>query len=325
VLRVGQAPDPVPGPGELLVEVQAIGLNYAEVLSRKGLYGWAPKRPYILGMEAVGTVGALGEGAEGWAVGDTVLVGRQYGSYAEKLVVATDAALRPPPGYSLEENAAFGVNYMTAWVALMEMARVRTTDRVAVTAAAGGVGTAAVQIAHHFGCEVVALAGSDEKLALARERGADITVNYRTADVQRRLGEAVGRRGVDVVLETVGGEVFAACDAVLAPFGRIVVAGYAGLDYRLWNPLSWWRAWSGRPRMGIERMFKGSNGLLSTHLGYLLSNPERLNDVWTALTAFVTEHGIRPVVGHVMDFERVADAHRLMESRASVGKIVLRV
>ncbi len=325
VLRLSRVPDPEPGPGEVRVAVEAIGLNYAEVLSRKGLYGWTPKMPYVLGMEAAGRVDRVGEGVEGIRVGDAVLVGRQAGAYAEYVVQRADAVLPVPEGFSMEEAAAFGVNYMTAWVALMKMARLLPTDRVVVTAAAGGVGTAAVQIAHHHGSEVVALAGSDPKLELARSLGAHHTVSYGVPDFEERLWDTVGERGVDVVLETVGGRVFRACDAVLAPFGRIVVAGYASLDYRWWKPHTWWRAWRDAPRMSLESMFKRSVGLLSTHLGYLLGRTAHLQPVWRELVSFVERHGIRPVVGHMLPFEEVAEAHRLMESRASKGKIVLRV
>ena len=134
----------------------------------------------------------------------------------------------------------------------------------------------------------------------------------------------MGDAGLDVVLETVGGDVFKACDSALAPFGRMVVAGYAELDYKLWNPLSWWRAWRGMPRMSLDSMFKRSTGMLSTHLGYLIPNASRMREIWDELLDYVAEHDIRPVVGHVLPFEEVAEAHRLMESRRSVGKIVLR-
>ena len=325
VLRIEHVPDPEPGVGQVLVRTQAVGLNYAEVLSRKGLYGWTPERPYILGMEGAGVIEALGEGVEGRDVGERVLFGTQCGSYAELIAIDSARALPAVGDFTLEENAAFGVNYLTAWISLMEMARARSSDRVLVTAAAGGVGTATVQIASKFGCEVIALAGSDSKLKTARELGAALAVRYGDSSFPERLGAAVGPSGVDIVVETVGGDVFKACAKAVAPFGRVVVVGYANLDYKLWNPASWWRAWRGVPRMGLETMYKGSKGLLSTHLGYLLPDVDRVRHVWDDLTEFTQRHEIRPLVGHVLALDDVAAAHRLMESRASVGKIVLRV
>ncbi len=321
VLRITEAPDPTPGPGQVVVQVGAVGLNYAEVLSRKGLYGWAPSLPYVLGMEAAGSIAAVGEGVDR-ELGETVIVGLQHGAYAEQVLVRDHQALPALPGFSVEENAAFGVNWLTAWVSLMEMGRLRSSDRVLISPAGGGVGTAAVQIASRFGCEVVAMAGSDSKLERVAKLGASASVNYRESGWEERL-EGLG--SFDVALEMVGGGVFRAASAGLAPFGRVVVAGYAGLDYRRWKPWTWWSAWRGIPRMSLNDMLTGSRGMLSTHLGYLLRDPERMQEVWRALVAFSTEHHLRPVVGHVLPFESVADAHRLLESRDSYGKVVLQL
>jgi NADPH:quinone reductase-like Zn-dependent oxidoreductase len=325
VLRVREVPDPMPGAGEARVRVEAIGVNYAEVLSRKGLYGWAPAMPYTPGMEATGTIDALGAGVTGRAVGERVIVGAQHGAYAEKIVVPERQALPAIAGFSTEENAAIAVNYLTAWVALMEMARLRPTDRVLVTAAAGGVGTAAVQIATRFGCATVGLAGSDAKLETIRALGAGSAVNYRRPSFQERLRAAAGPARFDVVLEVVGGEVFRAVWPVLAPFGRVVVAGFASLALKRWNPLSWLRTWRDLPKADIRSLAPASHGFMATHIGYLLADPPRLARVWGELMAFVAAHGIRPVVGATFSFDDMAEAHRLMESRRSVGKIVVRM
>lgn len=325
VLRVSDVPEPVPGAGQVRVRLEAIGINYAEVLSRKGLYGWAPRLPYTPGMEGTGTIDAIGPGVIGRAVGERVIVGAQFGAYAEQIVVPATQALPAMPGYSTDENAAFAVNYLTAWVALVELARLRPDDRVLVTAAAGGVGTAAVQLATRFGCAVIAMAGSDEKLDRARTLGAVAGVNYRRPGFERALREAVGPEGVDVALELVGGDVHRAVWPVLAPFGRVVVAGFASLDLQRWNPLSWWRTWRDLPRADVQTLATGSHGLLATHLGYLLPDAPRLTRVWTELTAFAQAHGIRPVIAATFPFDEIAEAHRLLESRGSIGKVVVRV
>jgi len=324
VLRLQAVPLPAPGPRQVAVRVEAIGINFAEILSRKGLYGWAPKRPYVPGMEAVGVVEALGPGVTSRHVGQRVICGMQHGAYAERLVVAVDTALPALKVYSVEENAAFAVSFVTAWVALVEMARVRAGDRVGVSAAAGGVGSAALQLARAHRCSVVALAGSDVKLERVRDLGASATVSYGRPDFRARFAEAAPD-GLDVILESVGGEVYRACLRRLAPFGRIVVIGYAGLDYALWNPLSWWRAWRGAPRMNVMKASMMSTGVLATHIGYLLPDAARLHRIWAALTEFCQHHGLRPIVGRTFAFEELPEAHRFMESRASVGKLVVRV
>lgn len=325
VLRVREVPDPEPGAGQVRVRVDAIGINYAEVLSRKGLYGWAPPMPYTPGMEATGTLDALGPGVQGRTIGERVIVGAQFGAYAERIVVPEPQALPAIHGYSTDENAAVAVNYITAWVALMEMARLRPSDRVLVTAAAGGVGTAAVQIATCFGCATVGMAGSDAKLEQIRALGAESAVNYRCADFQARLAEAAGPGKFDVVVEVVGAEVFRAVWPVLAPFGRIVVAGFASLALQKWNPLSWLRTWRDLPKADIRTLAPASAGVMATHVGYLLDDPPRLTRIWGELMAFVAAHGIRPVVGATFAFDEMTEAHRLMESRRSVGKIVVRM
>jgi NADPH2:quinone reductase len=205
------------------------------------------------------------------------------------------------------------------------MARLRRTDRVLVTAAAGGVGTAAIQIATRFGCATVGMAGSESKLETIRRLGAESAVNYRREDFGERLRTAAGPDRFDVVLELVGGEVFRAVWPVLAPFGRVVVAGFASLALQRWNPLSWLRTWRDLPKADIRSLAPASHGLLGTHIGYLLADPLRLARLWGDLMAFVAAHGIRPVVGTTFTFDEMAEAHRLMESRLSVGKIVVRV
>ena len=325
VMRVRVVPDPTPTTGEVRVHVEAIGVNYAEVLSRRGQYGWSPAMPYTLGMEATGTIDLLGAGVDRRAIGERVIVGAQHGAYAEKIVVPERQALPAIAGFSTEENAAFAVNYLTAWVALIEMARLRPADRVLVSAAAGGVGTAAVQIATRFGCATVGLAGSDAKLERIRALGAESAVNYRRDDFKECLSAAAGPNRFDVVLEVVGGEVFRAVWPVLAPFGRVVSAGFASLSLQRWNPLSWLRTWRDLPKADIRSLAPASHGLMATHIGYLLADPPRLARTWKELMSFVTKHGVRPVVGAVFSFDEMAEAHRLMESRQSVGKIVVRV
>ncbi len=325
VLKLVQVKAPEPGEGQVRVRLHTIGLNYAEVLSRKGLYGWAPRRPYIPGMEGYGEIEAIGRNVENRVVGEKVIVGAQSGCYAEKVVVPAHQALPAFASFSAEENAAFAVNYMTAWVALFKMARLQPTDVVLVTAAAGGVGTAAVQLAKHFGCHVIGLAGSQAKIDVLHHLGVDQAINYRQQDFAAAIRSSKDFRGVDVVLETVGGEVYKKCLGLLNPFGRVVIMGFASLNLKKWNPLSWWRTWRDLPKANVQKMAEGSYGVLSSHLGYLLPHPQRLLEIWDQLTAFVIEQKIRPVVGRVFAFDELPAAHAFMESRQSYGKIVLRL
>jgi NADPH2:quinone reductase len=171
----------------------------------------------------------------------------------------------------------------------------------------------------------VGLAGSDAKLDLIRGLGAGSAVNYRRSGFEAHLRGTAGADRFDVVLELVGGDVFRAVWPVLAPFGRVVVAGFASLALQRWNPLSWLRTWRDLPKADIRSLAPASHGLMATHIGYLLADPPRLARVWDELSGFIAAQRIRPVVGATFAFDNMADAHRLMESRGSVGKIVVRV
>lgn len=322
VLQLSDQPEPEPARGEVRVRLAYSGINYAEILSRKGLYAWAPKRPYILGMEGAGVIDAVGDGVDTARLGGEVMVGTQFGCYAETVVVPEERAIPAIDTFTLEENAAFPVNYMTAWVALVELARLAEKETVIVTAAAGGVGTAAIQLAAALGCEVYGLAGSQEKLDLVRSLGARAALSYGDPDCFDQLRAVSG--GADVVLETVGGRVYKGAQGLLNPFGRMVVAGFASLDLKTWNPLSWWRTWRDLPRARISDMAEASTGVMATHLGYLLDRPARLQAIFERLRAFVSDKGIKPVIGRVFPFDAVAEAHAFVESRASTGKVLLR-
>lgn len=323
ILRVRELPDPVAGPGEVVVRVRAIGLNYAEVLSRKGLYGWAPERPYVPGMEAAGEIESVGEGVPPGRAGERVVVGTQFGCYAEKVCVPQGRALPAIASFSMEENAAFPVQYLTAWAALFELARLRPSDQVLVTAAAGGLGTAAVQLASRHGCTVTGAVGSASKFETVGRLGAAHVIAY--GSLERDVRSATGGRGADVVLESVGGAVYRAALAATAPLGRVVVVGFAGLgEVRRWNPASWWRAWRGMPRASFLAMLERSFGVMSTHIGILLDRePELVRGMWEELVAFTLKHGIRPLVGARFAFEEMPRAHEHLESRRSVGKVVV--
>jgi NADPH2:quinone reductase len=323
VLSITEAAEPEPRGDEVRVRVEAIGLNYAEVLSRRGQYGWTPPLPYVLGMEACGEVEATGPAVKRRRRGDKVIVLGQCGAYAEKVVASEARTVPALEGYSPAENAALAVNYLTAWVSLFEMARLRPSDRVLVHSAAGGVGSAAVQLAKRFGCTVAGAVGSDRKLETVRGLGADFAYNYRATGAEAQLAVRLGAASIDVVIALVAGEPYRAALRSLAPFGRVVVAGVAGLQLDRRNPLSWLRAWRDLPRPDVRKMATGSYGVLATHLGYLLRYPERLPRVWGDLRAFLERHRIRPLVGQELPFERMSDAHALMESRESVGKIVI--
>ena len=317
VLRVAEVPAPEPGAGEVRVKVRAIGINFAEVLSRRGLYGWAPRLPYILGMEAFGVVDGVGDDVTSHRPGDEVIVGTQYGTYAEWICVTASRALPAPRGFTPERSAAFAVNFLTAWIGLMEMARLRPTDTLLVTSAAGGVGSAAVQLASRFGARVIGAAGRG-KDDFVRSLGADLALDYSDGRWHHALGK------VDVVLEMTGGDVYRTALRHLAPMGRMVMAGASNAFPRGRNPLARIAALRNLPRASILDMLRRSYGVMSFHVGWLL-DAGVIDRQWRDLVAFAEEHRISPAIAAELPFDAIADAHRLLEARRNRGKVVVHV
>lgn len=322
-LKLCETADPAVGTGEVLVNLKYVGVNYAEIMSRKGLYGWAPKRPYILGMEGTGIIEEVGEGVDQNRIGQSVMVGTQYGCYAEKIAIPENRALPSIPGFTFEESAAFLVNYITAWTALFELAKIHPNEKILITAAAGGVGTAAVQLAAKLGCKVYGLAGNEEKIDFIKKLGATAGFNYNDKDCFNTLHNETG--GINVCLEVVGGKVFRESFKNLNPLGRLVVIGFASYDIKWWNPVSWYETLRDIPRVGIMPLAEKTSGIMASHLGYLLNQPQLMQAIYDRMLEFIVQNNIKPVIGKVYDFDEAANAHEFMESRQSVGKILLKI
>ena len=316
VLRISDVPRPEPKRGEVRVRIEFIGVNFAEVLSRRGVYGWAPPLPYILGMEASGVVDALGDGVDSVSPGDAVVVGTQFGTYAEFICVPADRVFPAPSSFSPRESAAFPVNYLTAWIGLMEMARLRQSDTLLVTSAAGGVGTAAVQTAAKFGARVIGAAGRGKQDAV-RALGAAVALDYDDPQWERQLER------VDVVLEMAGGAIYRAAVRNLAPMGRVVVAGASNAFSRSRNLLARLAALRKFPWPSVPDMVRRSYGVMNFHVGRLL-DAGVLAPHYRALVQFAEEHRIRPVIGEEFAFDDVAAAHRALEEKRNIGKVIVR-
>jgi len=283
-------PDPVPQDGEVLVRVRAAGINFLDVLIRRGRYPQMPELPAVLGYELSGE---LEDGARVMAMVTT-------GGYAELAAVPRASLVPLPDGASFAEGAGFVLTFLTAWVPLTRQVRLGEGQTVLVHAAAGGVGTAAIQVARALGARVVAAVGSPEKLELCRELGAEEAYVYDELPDDLR---------VDVVVDPVGGELFEAAVPRLRPLGTVVAIGYAG---GLW------------PELQPAQLVGRNVGVQGVYIGRLLRHAP---DVIAAATREVLElwssRRIRPVVGAELPLADVEDAHALVESRRSVGKVVL--
>jgi NADPH:quinone reductase len=290
-LAVRDVPEPEAGEKQALVTVRAAGVNFADVLIRRGMYPQMPELPTVLGSEIAGEL----DGAR--VMG---FVHSDGGGYAERAVVDRRWLLPLPESATFAEGAAFPMAYLTAWIPLTELVRVAFGARVLVTAAAGAVGTAAVQIVRALNGRPVAAVGSAEKLELPRSLGAVECVTY------DQLGDL---DQVDAVFDLVGGDVFATSLTLLRPLGTAVAVGYAG---GLWQDVS--PTWLVGRNIGVHGFY----------LGRLIGrNPELVERAAKDVLRLWEGGVVRPIVGAEFPLEQAADAHRLIETRQSTGKVVL--
>lgn len=328
VLVYGELDDPKPGRGEVLLDVRATSVNHLDLFVRRGSPGIKVSFPHIPGCDAAGVVVDKGAGVGGFAAGDRVLVDPSIscgrcefcirgdatlcttfkvlgehvsGASAERLVVPAVNLVRIPDDFSFEEAAAVPMVFVTAWRMLITRGRVRAGEDVLVLGAAAGVGTACIQIAKRAGARVFAAASSDEKLELCRELGADVLIDYSKEDFTKRVREETGRRGVDVCVDYVGKDTWVKSLRSLAQGGRLLTCGATtGYD----------------PNTDLRHIFYRQLEVIGSTMG-------TRNDLESALK-LIFRGEMRPVIGKIMDLEEAAEAHRLMEERKVLGKIVIR-
>src|SRR5690606_34242839 len=288
--------------------VEAAGLNFADVLARQGLYLDAPKLPAVVGYEVGGTVDAVGEGVEGFAVGDPVLALTRFGGHSSAVVVPAAAAFRRPQGMTAEEGAALPVTYLTAFQGMVVMGGVRHAQelggrrmRVLVHGAAGGVGTAAADLGRIYGVELFGTA-SPGKHAYVRERGYDHAIDYRTSDWAAEVMDLTDGGGVDLVLDPIGGKHWARSLTVLAPTGRIVLFGVSSVAGQ--GKLGFVRMALGIPwkRMSPIVLINRNHGVLGVNLGHLWRERERVREWARKPRAYYERGPLRPFGDRALPF-----------------------
>ncbi|AKF84380.1 zinc-binding dehydrogenase [Myxococcus fulvus 124B02] len=309
VLRLEEVSDPTAGPGQVRIRVKAAGVNFADTERRRGLYDAAAPLPRILGSEAAGVVDQVGAGVDSRWIGKRV-VALALQSYAELATTSVDELLELPEHVSFEEAAGLLVQGLTAWHLLFTSAQVRKGDRVLIHAAAGGVGLLAVQLAKTLGAVVLGTVSSEEKAALAREAGADEVFVYGGAEsVSDWVKQVTGGSGVELVLDSVGASTWASSLESLAPFGHLVAYGNAS------GP---------PPALEVEALYAKSLKVSA----YWLRTPHPAalqRQAREALGQALADGRLRVKLGLVVGLEEATRAHQQLESRATVGKVVLRV
>jgi NADPH:quinone reductase-like Zn-dependent oxidoreductase len=327
VLEVEEHLPPPPGPGELAVDVAFAGVNYADVIARRGFYKWAPPPPTCVGFEVSGTVRELGPEVTGFAVGDRVMSVMRFGGYADRVVVEAARAMVVPAAMSLEEAAAIPAVYLTAWHALHEAARVRRGESILIQAVAGGVGIAALQLAAHAGLVTYGTASTAAKLEVARGMGLDHGIDYARLDFEAEIGRLTGGRGVDVVLDSLGGEGLRKGYRCLARGGRVVAIGAAQVAPTARRPGALLKAGVELARGGIYHPFgliEDNRGILGVQILLYWDDVDHLRMGLREIQRLHEEGVVRPVIDSIVPLAEARRAHERLENRQSTGKILLR-
>lgn len=313
VMAIAAGPLPVPAPDELLVEVHAAGVNRPDVQQRRGAYPPPPGASPIIGLEAAGIVVGMGAQVSGWTIGDPVCALTNGGAYAEYVAVPAAQSLRPPKGYDHLRAAALPETYFTVWANLFDRGGLRAGESVLIHGGSSGIGTTAIQLAKAFGATVIVTAGGADKLAACRSLGADHAINYRSEDFVAEVARISERRGVDVVLDMVGGDYIPRNIRCLALDGRLVqIAFLQGSKVPEFDML---------PVMTRRLTLTGSTMRPRTTAQKGAIAEALREKVWPLLE----EGRCGPVIHATFPLEEASAAHALMESSAHVGKIMLAV
>jgi NADPH2:quinone reductase len=289
--------------------VKAAGCNFFDLLMLQGRYQVKPPFPFVPGAEVAGVVEAVGEGVAGFRAGDRVLASSGLGGFAERAVVPARGAYAMPASMSFEEGAAFPIIYPTGYAGLVHRGRLQPGETLLVHAAAGGVGSAAVQIGKALGARVLATAGGPEKCEVALRAGADVAIDYAADDFVARVKQETGGRGADVIYDSVGGDVFEKSLKCIAWNGRLVVIGFAGGTI---------------PSVAANRILLKNIEVTGLHWGaYAQHQPGAIAEVFAALFALVEAGKIRPLVFRAYPLEDAGRALAELGSRRTWGKVVL--
>ena len=310
VLALNEVPDPEAGPGQVLVRVRAAAANFPDVLMCRGLYQVRPELPFTPGIELCGEIVAVGTGVTGFGVGDRVIGGpvQPTGGFGELAVMRADAILPAPDGLDDAEAAAFFITYQTGWFGLHRRARLKAGETLLVHAAAGGVGSGAVQLGKAAGARVIGVVGGQRKAEAARALGADVVIDRREQDFVEVVKEVTGGRGADVVYDPVGGETYARSTKCIAFEGRILIIGFA----------------SGQiPTATLNHALIKNYSIVGLHWGlYATKDPQSLKDAHTQLSALVADVLIRPLISERLPLGDVADGLARLADGDVVGRLV---
>ena len=323
VLELREAPDPEPGPGEVRIRVAASGINFADLTARMNMYPDMPPIPCVVGYEVAGEIDAIGEGVTRFPSGASVVALTRFGGYSDVVCVPAAQAVAIPAGISMAAAAAVPVNYLTAYLMLIELGNVQPYHTVLVHSAGGGVGQAAVQLCKWRGAEIIGTASSGKHERL-RAAGVAHCIDYRSQDFEVEVMRITEGRGVDIVLDAVGGESFRKSYNCLRHCGRLFMFGASSMapaDKRKLWPI--FREFMKMPTFKPLELLDLNRGVFGINLGHLWHEIERLERMFSTLMGLIGDGTLSPVVDREFPFEEASAAHAYIQGRNNFGKVVL--
>jgi NADPH:quinone reductase-like Zn-dependent oxidoreductase len=323
--EIRETPVPRPKPGEVRVAVRAFGLNFAELMASQGLYPDAPKLPAILGYEIAGQIDAVGEGVDASRIGERVVAFTHFGGHAQFCCVPSQYALPIPETMSFETATALPVTYLTAYHMLFFAANLRAGESVLVQMAAGGVGTAVLQLCRTVAGVTTFGTASASKHQVLRDNGCAHPIDYHAVDYASEVRRLTNGKGVDVVLDPLGGRDTLKGYQLLRVGGRIIVYGFANLQRRRFSPIHVLGQLARVPRFSPLRLMNENRGVIGVLIGRLLERADLLHGEMQALLALFEQGKIAPVIDCVLPFERAANGYDRIAAGENVGKVVVTV
>jgi synaptic vesicle membrane protein VAT-1 len=323
VLKVEEAPDPKPSAGDVLIRVKAAGLNFADILARQGLYPDAPKKPCVMGYEVSGIVESVGPGVDQTLKTKAVVALTRFGGQSELVVVKATQIFEKPESLSFEQAAAIPVNYLTAYALLAVMGSLQPGESVLIHNAGGGVGLAALDIAKRLSATTYGTA-SPGKHDVLRARGLDHPIDYRNQDWLAELKKLTNGRGVELVIDPIGGAHWKKSYQALRATGRLGMFGISAASAEGWRgKLGMVKAVWQTPWFHPVGLLNKNKGVFGLNLGHMWHEPEKVTEWMKTILEGIKEGWVRPHVDRAFPFEQVGAAHAYMEARKNIGKVVL--
>ena len=323
LLKVEERPDPVPAAGEVLVRVRGAGLNFADILARQGLYPDSPPKPCVMGYEVSGVVEGLGGGVNSEFEGKSVVAMTRFGGQSELVAVKATQMFEKPAELTFEQAAAIPVNYLTAYALLVVMGSLHRGESVLIHNAGGGVGLAALDIAKQIGAETFGTA-SPSKHKFLTERGLDHPIDYRGKDWLPTLQQLTNGRGVDLIIDPIGGKHWKKSYAALRHTGRLGMFGVSAASATgFMGKVKLLKAAIQTPWFHPFALLNKNRGVFGLNLGHMWHEPEKVAVWMRDILRGVDEGWIRPYVDRTFSFEEVGQAHTYLEERKNIGKVVL--